>query len=462
MAVNNSTIMAKAWLNGGNDYQQRVPNPTQGDISRSYAALLDPANIDLYNQFCKYLVNRIGTVFVHNQREWVNPLEPFMQSNLLFGNSEEEVAAGWVKAHSYDQVDESLLKKYLPNGAMYLHEQNRQDYYPITINRAQMKRAFTDEYGLNSIVSAIMQAPINSDNYDTYRIMMQQIAEYEHTFGFHKIKLDEPTDQETARAFLKSARAMAGRLKFPSTLYNATEDIPVFVNRDELVLLVTPEVNAALDVDALASVFNLGKAETQLRTIEVDEFPIPNVIAMLCSDYFFRCRRTEYGNYSFFDPKTLSETYFLHDWGIYSASPIAPALLWTTDTATATDTITLTMTALNIAGADTASAGDEVPLTLTANGTLAPEGAHGSIEIAPDSATFELSAASAASASDSTPITPVQLNSRTYVDRDGVLHLQRTGLAAGNVVTVKATSTYCNPSGATPAGLTATHTVTIK
>jgi len=41
---------------------------------------------------------------------------------------------------------------------------------------------------------------------------------------------------------------------------------------------------------------------------------------------------------------------------------------------------------------------------------------------------------------------PVQLNMRTRVDEFGILHVQKSGLSAGDVITVTATTAYLNPS----------------
>ena len=99
--------------------------------------------------------------------------------------------------------------------------------------------AVTDEYGLNRIISGIMQVPINSDQYDAYKTMVQLIAEYEGRWGFYKHNLSAaPTDEATGKEFLTAVRTYAGTLAFPSTLYNAQRftDIPVFAKPDELVL----------------------------------------------------------------------------------------------------------------------------------------------------------------------------------------------------------------------------------
>ena len=51
MAVNNSTILARAWLEGTNDYQQRIPNPVISTLEQTQRALWAPNASYLRNQF---------------------------------------------------------------------------------------------------------------------------------------------------------------------------------------------------------------------------------------------------------------------------------------------------------------------------------------------------------------------------------------------------------------------------
>ena len=44
MAVKNSTIIEKAWLEGTNDFQQRIPNPSIAGYDATVQALFEPYN----------------------------------------------------------------------------------------------------------------------------------------------------------------------------------------------------------------------------------------------------------------------------------------------------------------------------------------------------------------------------------------------------------------------------------
>ena len=457
MAADNATILAKVWLNGTNDFQQRIPDPTQHGVDSTMQALFDPMNRQYYNQFIDSLVMRIGYTYVH-QQAFSNPLGIFKKKKLMYGNSVQEMVPKWIRAHSYVDDAEDVFKMARPDVATWYHSQNRRDRYDITINDTELRTAFTDSYGLNRLVAAFMNTPTNADEYDEYRIMLQLLAFYANNWGFYQHHLSAaPTDEATGKEFLTAVRAYAGKLQFPSTVYNckAIEDVPVFVKPTELVLLLTPDVQANIDVNTLASVFQLDKADIKYRTVVVDEFPMPNDVAVLTTEDFFQCYDTVYETTSMYNPKTLGTNYYLHHWGVYSVSPFVPAIAFTTDAATSVTTVKQTVTGITakIANAKP-DLGESTAITTTLTGTLAPTGTRG-IEVAPNAATYDVSVAR--TSGDST----ISVNSpATRVDEYGVLHVSNK-LQYGDVITVNVRSTYTNPSGATTAYTTSvTATIT--
>lgn len=456
MATDNATILDNIWLNATNDYQQRIPQATQQGISATMDALFDPMNRQYYNQFVDSLVMRIGMTYVH-QQIFDNPLGAFKKATMRNGSTVQEMAVKWIKSHSYIDDAEDVFKMHRPDAAVWYHSQNRQDQYPISVVRPELNVSFTSsENGLNQFVAGILRAPRNADNYDEYRIMLQLLAFYEHEFGFYKHHLSgTPNDEATGREFLKAVKTYVGKLRFPKTIYNGVRlpELPVFAMPNELVLFTTPDIDASVDVDTLAALFNLERADVQVRKVIVDEFPIPNAVALLTTEDFFQCRDTLYETDSIYNPKTMSNTYWLHHWGIYSVSPFVPAILFTTDAGTDTQTVTQKVTSLTLtAEKENAGAGDIVQLTPKLVGTLTPSDAN--VKVAPDACTYTLSGLVATGDAE------LQLPATTYVDSRARLHLGKS-LKAGNVVNIKATSTYVNPSGAT-SELTATATVTIQ
>lgn len=456
MAVNNTTIMARAWLEGTNDFQQRIPRPTQSNMAQVAEELFSPLNGNCYNYFQDFLVNRIAYTIAHG-RVFNNPLKVFKQNKIDYGSSIQNVAYKWLKAHAYEDDIETLLKMNRPEGVAWYVSQNRRDRYDVTITHDELRTAFLDEYGLNNLAAKIVQLPSNSDEYDEFNIMKNLLAVYETNYGFTKHKLTAaPTDEATGKEFLTAVMADSGMMQFPSTNYNAinVEPIPTFVNMDELILIVTPQTNASIKVNTYAGLFNLSEAEVNARIVQVDYLPIPKAVAILTTREIFDVHDTLYEMKTFYNPQTLSTNYFLHHWGIYGLNPYVPAVLYTTNTATVDPTITENVTGLNITGDATAAAGDVVPLTFQLTGSVTPNDTP--IELKPESVTANVMLTPAEDDTESA------LNSRTYLDSFGKLHIQRTGLKAGSKLTVNAVSTYVSPTAVQAQRFKASHTVTIQ
>ena len=348
-----------------------------------------------------------------------------------------------------------------PEAAVWFYEMNRRDQYPISWTEDELRQAFVDDFGLNRFIAQIMETPRNSDNYDEMNIMLALINHYEQNLGFYKVHLDSiPSDETTAKTLLKALRSTAGRMQFPSTQYNALNvtDIPAYANPQQMVLLIEPEYLASLDVDALSAVFQLDKAEVPYRIVQVPSLGVEGGVALLVSTDWYQVRDIMYGTTQFYNPQTLGNTLYLNHWGIYGVSPFTPCALFTTDAGTSITVVTQTVTGFTLTPTTgDVKAGDVVQLTPKLTATVQPTGT--AIQVAPNSATYEVSAKHATK--DTTPGASFELDVNTFVDDQARLHVQRNGLKAGDIITVTGTATYVNPTGETTEHK-ATCTFTVK
>ena len=463
--VDNTTVLANAFLEASTDFQQRVPDPSQHSVAQVSQFLFKPMNKKYLNEFMDIFVNRIAGQLIR-QRTFTNPLKR-KREDILFGTTIQEIELDFIKAHSYrddwgHRIDDitNLLKVYRPDGQVAYHSVNRYDQYPISINTMELRGAFTGEYGLNQLATKIMNVPYNSAEYDEYGYYKQIIAEHEYRHGFFKHQAPMPVDEVTGKTFLRALRQYADMFTIPSRLYNAKDvTIPVWVNEDEIpsmVLYIEAAAKASLDVDTLSSVFQLDKAEVKYRIQFIDSIPIPGAYALLTTDDFFVCADYDISNDSFFNPQTRTETWYYTVIGMYSASPFVPAVLFTTQEGTVNTTITEAVTGLTITPATAnVEQGGQLALVTNLVGTLTADPATATIpralSVAPDSVTYELAAADGDDAA--IDLDPYE----TYVDRFGILHVGTT-VPVDTVITVTATSTYNNGTDA-PETATGTYTV---
>lgn len=323
------------------DYQMCVPDATKADLNTVWSAL--QGDRKLLNEFAHGLVNRIGREVVRS-KVWTNPLKEFKSEQLYMGASIREIGAGLVKAQSYsadkDTTEKDLLGQAVPDIVQELHHINRQDKYKVTVNDAVLRRAFVpSQGGFDSVFNEILRAPIISDEWDEFLIICKLFSIYEKNHEFYKINVPDVSNLDStgadARLTLRKLRAAARTLTFLSTEYNA-KGMPTLASPDELILFCTPEFEAAIDVEALAGAFNMDRMTPYGRiiTIPADQLDVYGAQAILTTNKFFVMADTVLENTSFANPDGLYQNFWLHHHGIYSVSPFAPAIMFTTEPGT--------------------------------------------------------------------------------------------------------------------------------
>jgi hypothetical protein len=320
----------------GSLYQERIPEATKGNIQDTLERLLDYR--PQWNEFVHTLVNQIGLVIMQN-RMWTNPFAEFKTGLLTYGDTIEEIQVGLLRAHEYDTdretTERDLLGTERPEVQANFHRINRQNFYKVTVNEVLLKRAFLDPMGLSKFINDLMVAPSNSDQWDEFLVTCNLFAEYERNGGFYKVNTPDVKALESgaadAKVALRKLRALAGNMKFLSTKYNAAH-MPTFANAEDLLIFVTPEFNAAMDVEALAAAFNIDSVIARGRIIEIPEeyFGIEGCQGIVTTKDFFIIGDTLLETRSFENPAGLSVNFFLHHHQIISASRFVPAIMLTT------------------------------------------------------------------------------------------------------------------------------------
>lgn len=481
MSVTNAQLMSALWLSGTSSYQQRISSPNVASVSQQVAELWEPGNQNFRNEFISGLLNRVGLSYVR-QHSWANPLAVFKKRKLPYGSSVLEAQAKLMMGRTYDDSRETLLKVHRPEIAQAVHKIDYFMQYPFTINLMELRRAAEGETGLNEFVASLFDAVMASAAWDEYKSMLQLLSWYDEHLGMYRTSLALPTDEATSKAFLQKVRELAGLLQFPSGKYLAqSQDIQeagltVWAAPQDLVLMTTPAVKAAIDVQALSAAFQLPYSEIEQRIVLVDEMPMADVYAVLTTADFFQVYDEHDENGSFYNPETLNEHNFYTKTAIHSVSPFVPLIAFTTGAGTVDDTITQTVTTnrllnvglvgRNLDGNLEAIDTTQVALTkaMVDRGVYVVGELDGSLSLGDVTGATEIDGVTVRP--DAVVVTGIELsgtgapvkNSRTYVDINSRLHFQAGAYKTADPITVTLTyrPAYVNPSGETPAPQTGT------
>ena len=353
----NAQIINTLRANGSFDFQRRIPEATQSNfVELGKNILRDPL---IRNEFVTNLVNVVSTIYIDGARPWTNKLSEFKRATLDYGGKIEDIYVGLIEAeHWYNnrEYGTEIFRRRLPRiESMYFHT-NREDMYQVSISEAMMRRAMLSSGGLGDLVAQIMQAPVTSDNWDEFLLMASLLREHYASGGFTKIQVPDVTaanaGEAEAKKLIKAIRTTADKLVYLSEKYNPLR-LPTWSNTEDMILFVTPEAAATIDVDALAAMFNMEKGRIDYRIIKVpaEYIGIPKMQAILVDKKFFVCGDVLYENRSFANPMGLYENFWLHHHEIIGASLFANAVLFTSEevtTATVDHGKITAITAINV------------------------------------------------------------------------------------------------------------------
>lgn len=357
---NSVQILNTIRANASSTYQERIPEATQDNIREVGNAMMTYTATQ--NEFLNALVNRIARVLI-TSKSYQNPLRMFKKGILEYGETVEEIFANIAKAHEFDPAvaEKEVFKREIPDVNAVFHRMNLQNFYKVTISDEQLRQAFLSADGVTDLIGKIVDTLYTGSEFDEFLCMKQQIVDGINGGKFQPVTIPTPT-AENAQEIVTTIKGISNKLEFMSSGYNYM-GVLTHTKKDDQILIVNAEFDAVIDVNVLASAFNMDKAEFMGHKVLVDDFgALTDVVAVLVDRSWFMVwdnliRFTE--NYN---GEGLYWNYFYHVWKTFSSSPFANAIVFTTAATTVTGVTVSPAT-------HTMGANSQQTFTATVNGT---------------------------------------------------------------------------------------------
>lgn len=257
--------------NATQNYKEYVPKatPDANSIRQIGAVIMDyPA---LQNEFLNALVNRIGRVLI-TSKMYANPWAMFKKGMLEFGETVEEIFVNMAKPFQFDPAvaESNLFKREIPDVRAAFHIMNYQKYYKSTVSNDQLRQAFLSWQGITDLIAKIVDAMYTGANYDEFITMKYMLAR--HILDGHMYPVQIPT-VETAnmKQIVSKIKGISNQYEFQSNKYNLAGVYTHTLKRDQY-MLINSMFDAEMDVEVLASAFNMSKAEFMGQRVLVDSF----------------------------------------------------------------------------------------------------------------------------------------------------------------------------------------------
>ena len=247
-----------------------IATPDAESIRTIGAIIMD--HPELQNEFLSALVNRIGRVMI-TSKLYSNPWADFKKGMLEFGESIEEVFVDIAKPFQFDPAiaETNLFKREKPDVKSAFHIMNYQKFYKSTIQNAQLKQAFLSWDGITDLIAKIVDAMYTGANYDEFLTMKYLLGRSILNGNLKAETIADYTTVANMKSVVATIKGVSNDLEFLSTKYNRA-GVHTHTLKPNQYIIVNAKFDAVMDVEVLASAFNMDKAEFMGRRILVDSF----------------------------------------------------------------------------------------------------------------------------------------------------------------------------------------------
>lgn len=316
------------------------------DITAWSAPML--TNPQLMNEFFGALIQRI----IYTQIEtklFRNPLEILDGDTMPLGSIGQEIAVNPIKGRVFNVDDfAGLLARYEADIKVQYMHLNSDIQYPVTVTRAKIVDAFTSWDNLNRFIDGITNALYNGAYIDRFNMTKGLVTSAWAGNNVQYEILNAVTTADYAKAFVKKARNLYKYFQFPSYNYNAWrkvggygKDLMTWTRPEDIVFLVRVDVGTELDVEVLASAFNMNKTDLMGRIIYVDNFDVyengekvidgSKILGMMADKSWFRIKTREMTMDEFYNANNRTWQFYLNDVRMYQYSLFSNAVVFCTE-----------------------------------------------------------------------------------------------------------------------------------
>lgn len=206
-----------------------------------------------------------------NSDVYQSPLGVFTQGPLDVGAQVEEIEIGNINPTDFDKTGKKALEKADMNIKALYHKKNSDKTFKATVSDKQIKYAMLSRENLAKVGTAITNELENSANIAEYEQMKQLIKDVADKKKFVLCDMNDLSNNMDN--LIKAIQVVSDNMTFPSTEYNFLGFKKEFCRKEDLYLIISTDLKARLNVDSLASAFNIDKKSLVGNILVVDNLP---------------------------------------------------------------------------------------------------------------------------------------------------------------------------------------------
>ena len=281
--------------------------------------------------------------------EFRNPLRILKQRNLDLGVDVREIAVDILEENEYTLTDEALadvLKLAPPVAKEAIHRLNRQVYFKISISDAELELAFNSWADFDNFFVRKAEMLYMSNEIAEFKWAKELLRQTVQKGYVPVVEIPEVTDEASGKEFVIAVKDRVADFMFPSEDFNTLkgmtggeQTINTWVKPENTVLVAPQKVFNKVDVNVLASAFNIDKDDfltgnrlpvDTLGYIRINTgteaepvYKYYKLQGMVFDKHFTQIYDKKITMKTNYIASALIEQRYLHIWQTYSTSPFA-------------------------------------------------------------------------------------------------------------------------------------------
>lgn len=340
--------------NASVDFRNYVPiaTPDADSIKTIGAIIMDYPS--LQNEFLSALVNRIGLVII-TSKMYSNPLSVLKKGVLEFGETIEEIFVNIAKPFTFDpeEAESKQFKREIPDVRSAFHVLNYKKFYKVTISDDQLRQAFLTWSGVSDLIAKVVDSMYTAAEYDELQVTKYMIARQLLDGRMYAVTIPEVTTPNM-KAVVSAVKGVSNKLTFMNSNYNVA-GVKTHTIKNEQYVIMNASFDATMDVEVLASAFNMDKAQFMGNRLMIDGFgtldtarlaelfandntyqeisqteleALDQIPCILIDRDYVQIYDNMYKMTEKYNGQGLYWNYFYHIWKTFSVSPFSQAVLF--------------------------------------------------------------------------------------------------------------------------------------
>ena len=340
--------------NASVDFRNYVPiaTPDADSIRTIGAIIMDYPS--LQNEFLSALVNRIGLVII-TSKMYSNPLSVLKKGVLEFGETIEEIFVNIAKPFTFnpEEAEDKQYKREIPDVRSAFHTLNYQKFYKVTISDDQLRQAFLSWAGISDLIAKIVDSMYTAAEYDEMEVTKYMLARQILDGRVYAVTIPNVTTPNM-KSVVSTVKGVSNKFTFMNSNYNVA-GVKTHTLKNEQYIIMNANFDATMDVEVLASAFNMDKAQFMGNRLMIDGFgtldtarlaelfagdstykeisqteleALDKIPCILIDKDYAQIYDNMYKMTEKYNGQGLYWNYFYHTWKTFSVSPFSQAVVF--------------------------------------------------------------------------------------------------------------------------------------